>query len=291
MNQRICSTLILCFFIVNLLASCSSKTDVKAFGLYVDRKVLTNKTLVLDKVVEEKIGKVGARVAKAADCLTVDYAFMVLNEPAINAFSTSSGYIYITTGFLDVLKKEDELAAALAREIAHICKNHHYDFVASAHQKKNAKKLAGYAISTGVGIAIGTTLGALVGAAFPLPTASPNPYSAYLSVIETLAWTGSEDKSKIDEFAFLLAQGSYHGEQELEADLEAVVYLKKAGYDPHGLLTMLNTLKIISDNYGFGKQHFEIHYIDAEPGLEERINQIEPTLSKQIKDNDNQAKP
>lgn len=51
----------------------------------------------------------------------VEPVFILIEDPKlINAFAAPGGFVFITTGMLDFLKNEDELAFVLAHEIAHI---------------------------------------------------------------------------------------------------------------------------------------------------------------------------
>lgn len=63
-----------------------------------------------------------------ASRLTKNYknpVVILLDEPGVvNAFATPGGFVFITTGMLDFVKNEDELAFVLAHEIAHIEMDH-----------------------------------------------------------------------------------------------------------------------------------------------------------------------
>ncbi len=55
----------------------------------------------------------------------VEPVFILIEDPKlINAFAAPGGFVFITTGMLDFLKNEDELAFVLAHEIAHIELDH-----------------------------------------------------------------------------------------------------------------------------------------------------------------------
>jgi predicted Zn-dependent protease len=59
------------------------------------------------------------------------FSFRVLNAKTVNAFATPGGYIYVTRGLLAILDNEDELAAVLAHQMAHVTMGH-FDKNASA---------------------------------------------------------------------------------------------------------------------------------------------------------------
>lgn len=68
------------------------------------------------------VAKVGAAVASASNDPEPfhGYLFAVMNSPKVNAFAVPGGFVFVTTGMLEFLKSEDELAVVLAREIAHL---------------------------------------------------------------------------------------------------------------------------------------------------------------------------
>lgn len=72
-----------------------------------------------DPAVTAYVNRVAQRILASANSdqqVTVE----VLRYPAFNAFSISGGRIYLTVGLLQGLASEDEMAAALAHEIAHV---------------------------------------------------------------------------------------------------------------------------------------------------------------------------
>lgn len=73
----------------------------------------------------------------------------------------------------------------------------------------------------------------------------------------------------------------YGKEQELEADAFAVQYIKKAGYDPNAFISVLKSFMSIKDRLELSeKKNYASHLINAEPGLEERIKNVEELVSK-----------
>lgn len=54
-----------------------------------------------------------------------EWRFVVLDSPSVAAFALPDGLIMISRGFFELLESEDELAAVLAREMAHVYRQHH----------------------------------------------------------------------------------------------------------------------------------------------------------------------
>lgn len=70
------------------------------------------------------IAGIGAKIAAGAERRDVPYRFFVLDSPVVNAFALPGGYIYVSRGLLALANGEDETAAVLAHETAHITARH-----------------------------------------------------------------------------------------------------------------------------------------------------------------------
>lgn len=72
------------------------------------------------------VDEIGGRIAEGNNPWNVDFRFDVVEDRSmVNAFALPGGRIYITTGMLDKLDNEAEMAAVLAHEVAHVS-NRHY---------------------------------------------------------------------------------------------------------------------------------------------------------------------
>ncbi len=55
----------------------------------------------------------------------LQWEFVVINEPDnVNAFVMPGGKVVVYTGLLRLLRKEDEIAAVLGHEVAHVLGRH-----------------------------------------------------------------------------------------------------------------------------------------------------------------------
>ncbi|QYC10032.1 M48 family metallopeptidase [Brevundimonas nasdae] len=72
----------------------------------------------------DRIRRVGSKLVQAArlDNRTWDYAVFTNTSP--NAFVLPSGQIGVTTGLLSLVQNDDQLAAVIGHEIAHVVANH-----------------------------------------------------------------------------------------------------------------------------------------------------------------------
>jgi len=152
------------------------------------------------------------------------YHVAILDTNEINAFATSGGHIFVTRGLIAAARTEDALAAVIAHEIAHIQLQHGIKAI------KNSRFLNAVVV-TGV-----STAGAATG----------------MNVNELTA-TFNET---VGEFVQTLINNGYSQTQEFEADNTAMSLLAGAGYNPSGLIDMLNVLSGIQvSGSGFGKTH------------------------------------
>ncbi len=71
-----------------------------------------------------RVNSIGQRVAAHSERPHLPYTFQVVEDPAINAFATMGGFVYITTGALKAADNDDQIAAVLAHEVAHISERH-----------------------------------------------------------------------------------------------------------------------------------------------------------------------
>lgn len=134
----------------------------------------------------------------------LEYYVKILEMKEPNAFSLPGGYTYITTGMLDFLKSEDEIAAILAHEFIHADRAHSI-IQAARNNRLNLLTLAGM---------IAATQGGGMAAAM------------LSSALQTAI------------------MGSYSIELEKEADAKGIDVMYKAGYNPAAMLTTMERLQV-----------------------------------------------
>lgn len=163
------------------------------------------------------------------------YHFALLDSSEINAFACPGGIILITRGMLSSVKNEDELAAVLAHEIAHII---HRDGVAAIQSSRWSEAV----------MVIGSNAAREFG---------PKDTAKLVSLFE----------GSIDDVVKTLVVNGYGREQEIAADSAALGYLAAAGYDPRGLTGYLSRL----EQAGRGSKGgiFKTH-----PGTDERLENV-----------------
>jgi len=167
------------------------------------------------------------------------YHFAVLNSAEVNAFACPGGIILITRGMVDLARNEDELAAILAHEIAHINYRHGIN---SIQQSRWTEALS----------IIGTKA---------IKEYGPQDLSRLVHIFE-----GSID----DVFKTLVVNG-YGISQEYMADEAAKVYLTRTGYDPSALIAVLERLESYGASSGTG-------IIKTHPDPKDRIENLKKKI-------------
>ncbi|HWR13113.1 MAG TPA: M48 family metallopeptidase [Rectinemataceae bacterium] len=137
------------------------------------------------------------------------YRFIVLDSWEINAFASPGGHILVTRGLLRKAQSEDELAAALAHEIAHVSLGHGLASVQGARLTKIASE---FAINAG--------------------NASGGDIAAFTSAFG----------DSISELAKIIVISGYSQTYEFQADLEARNIIASAGYDLNALSRLIGHL-------------------------------------------------
>jgi len=159
--------------------------------------------------VQQYVAAVGAKVAvpTAGTGYAYPYTYTVLNSEVVNAFALPGGPIYVTRGLLARLEDESQLAAVLAHETTHIVARH------SAQQI--SKQLgASFMLNLGVTLAGG-------GGSTEAP-------SGTASKVETIA-----------KVILALKNLQYSRANETEADLYGVGFMTRAGYQPMGMVRVM----------------------------------------------------
>lgn len=64
------------------------------------------------------------RLASYRNRKAIYYTPYLIQDSTINAFSHAGGFVYFTTGLIDALKNEDELAFVIGHEMSHVDKRH-----------------------------------------------------------------------------------------------------------------------------------------------------------------------
>jgi predicted Zn-dependent protease len=76
---------------------------------------------VSDAALQNRVQQVGQRLNTQAH---VPITYTAVQGREVNAFAGPGGYVYITTGLLEIMDNDDQLAGVLAHEAAHVSQRH-----------------------------------------------------------------------------------------------------------------------------------------------------------------------
>ncbi len=80
--------------------------------------------LLEDPLLDDWLQSMGNRLGSSSDRPEQPYTFFMLKDRQINAFATLGGYIGMNAGLVLTAHREDEVAAVLAHEVAHVTQQH-----------------------------------------------------------------------------------------------------------------------------------------------------------------------
>lgn len=139
------------------------------------------------------------------------YHFLIIDTDEVNAFAAPGGLILVSRGMLKCCPSEDAVAAVLAHEIGH---------VQNQHGLQAIKK------------------GRITSALTILAAESAKSLGGKNLAQLTKAFEGS-----VNDITSTLINNGYSRGFERKADRAAVDILQRTGYDPHGLVDMLEQMK------------------------------------------------
>jgi predicted Zn-dependent protease len=192
-----------------------------ALGLEAAPQMASKMGGVLDPRADPRAGwveEIGRRLVERTDASKSPYKgnfhFYLLKDPeTINAFALPGGQIFITLGLYNKLESSAELAGVLGHEVGHVINRH-----AAEHMAKGdlGNKLA---LAVGVGASDDRGHGAMAAAAA--------------------------------QMANQMFQLKFSRDDESESDKFGLQYMSQAGFDPRG---MLRVMEILRDSSKGGRQ-------------------------------------
>ena len=181
-----------------------SVADEIAIGKQAQAKVKQETPQVRDAAVHAYVARIGRRLAAHANGERYPYSFSVADYREINAFALPGGPVWVNRGAIQAAGTESQLAGVLAHEIAHISQRH------AAQQLSNV-------MVTNLGLSL---LGALLGNAGGATSA--NVAARYVA-----------------SGAFL----KFSRDDEQDADRVGVTMMASAGWDPHGMIDLMESIR------------------------------------------------
>ncbi len=94
------------------------------YGAMMLRELRNYGYLLDDPLVNDWLQTMGTLLGSNSDQPRQPYTFFVMKDRQINAFATLGGYIGVNAGLVLTAEREDEVAAVLSHEIAHVTQQH-----------------------------------------------------------------------------------------------------------------------------------------------------------------------
>lgn len=173
------------------------------------RQVRGQVPILADPLIQEYSESLVYRLASHSDLEAPDLAIILINSKDINAFAVPGGVIGLNAGLYLNAKSEDEVAAVVAHEIAHVSQ-HHFGRRLVESQRMNKAVLAAMLASLAVAIA--------------------GDAEAGMAGIMT------------SQAAAIHSQLAYSRNQEREADRVGMHTLVSAGMDPEAMASFFEVL-------------------------------------------------
>jgi len=198
-----------------------------------------------NKVLAGRVQQVGERLARVAfwDVPNADWEFVLFEVPnQINAFAMGGGKVGVFTGLFKIIQNDDQLAAVLAHEIAHVSAKHVNERLSQNMVIQGGGLLVGGIMST-------TGTGALTANA----------------VLEAYGLgTG-------------LGAVGFDRAKEKEADHIGIMYMARAGYNPQESVRVIENLDAATAGLAAPPAFLSTH-----PSNPERILQLMDLMPKAL---------
>lgn len=170
----------------------------------------------------------------------LNWEMAIFDQQAINAFAMPGGKIGVFTGILRAAENQDQLAAVIGHEIAHVTARH-------------SAERASRAVTQGVGIQVAAVL---LGAGHGGAT-----YTAYQGL------------DALGQFGIMLP---FNRGQESEADIIGLEYMARAGFDPRQSVPLWQNMS--RENKGQKPPEFLSTHPSDETRIDQLVSQFGTSL-------------
>ena len=201
--------------------------------------LLGSKPLHPDMQLQRYVNQLGRWISLQSERPGLPWTFIVLDDTGYNAFAAPGGYVFVTKGLVDRCADEAELAGILAHEITHVTAKHHLHAMRKTAQSGVFTQLVASQIKT-------NALGNLVA-------------SQFLALGRNLYARGLD---QTDEF---------------HSDRNGVALAARAGFDPYGLVAVLQQLRTATPDNPMFTLALATH-----PPAQARLDQLEQAMGKRL---------
>ncbi|MDO8374619.1 MAG: M48 family metalloprotease [Polaromonas sp.] len=200
--------------------------------------LLGSKPLHPDMALQRYVNQLGRWISLQSSRPQLPWTFAVLDDAGFNAFAAPGGYVFVTKGLVERVSDEAELAGILAHEITHVTAKHHLQAIAKTARAGLLTQVIGSQVK-----------GELAGAVS----------AQFLSLGRDLYSRGLD---QTDEF---------------DADRSGVALAARAGFDPYGLVAVLQQLRTATpDNPLFALS------LSTHPPAQQRLDLLEQAMGNRM---------
>ena len=179
-----------------------------------------------DASARDHVNRIGQKIVRSTDVSRTPYHFdfhLLADRQVVNAFALPGGQVFMTEALYRMLGSEDEIAGVLGHEVGHVVGRHSSEQIAKGN------------LFNGITNAI---------------------------VIGASGGQGGYDAARMAQMVNQLLTLKYSRSDESEADTLGVRFLIESGYDPEGLIRVMEVLKKVSA----GSHQPEIMSTHPDPG-------------------------
>lgn len=227
--------------LVGLLSQSASQIDQPQeieIGRQLSAVLLGSKPLHPDMQLQRYVNQLGRWISLQSGHPDLPWTFAVLDDDGFNAFAAPGGFVFVTKGLINRVADESELAGILAHEISHVVRKHHLEAIRKNARAGIVTQLIGSQLSNNLGGALSAQLIGL----------GRNLYSKGLDQ-----------------------------DDEYEADRLGVALSAASGFDPYGLVAVLQQLRMATpDNPVFSLS------LSTHPPAQLRIDQMELAMGNRL---------
>ena len=208
-----------------------SPYEQKAYGAEMLNHLRAYNMVLDDPLLNDYVANLGYRLVAHSSKPEQSFTFFVLRDNDLNAFAAPGGYIASNVGLITAMETEDEYAAVLAHEIAHVTQDH----LLRAFEDMQKSSLP---------IAL-----AMLGAAIAASSRSDDTAQAAI-----VAGTALIQQRQIN----------FTRQDESEADRLGIQKLARAGFDPHAMARTFATMQRVMRVNGVDVPEFlRTHPVDT----------------------------
>ena len=200
--------------------------------------LLGAKPLHPNMALQRYVNRLGRWISLQSSRPDLPWTFAVLDDPGFNAFAAPGGYIFITKGLVDAVADVSELAGILAHEIHHVVGKHHLKAIRKTAQSGLLTRALASQLNNNL---------------------AGNVSAQLLTLGRDLYGKGLDQSD------------------ELEADRAGVVLAARAGFDPYGLVSVLQQLRTASPD----NQLFTLT-LSTHPPAQVRLDQLEIAMGQRM---------